>query len=504
MTTQTSRRRHSAHPTQYAGRVESDFPSGPSERLAILPSPTLTASEIRSRLLEIENQKERLRVERKHLLESLDSIVYPVLTLPPEITSEIFIHCVRGYTRHGPLLVASVCKAWRTIALTTPVLWSEFQGSRFGGSMGRGNPVSLLQCWLPRAGIRPLTLEAIELGEFSHEDVLSSIAPYASQWMSLDLTAGFRPIVFPVGAIRKPLSSLKTLKIQVHRWPVGGPTCITAFAAAPELREIHLIRMSLPQISLPWIQITRLTLSYQSLPQIFEILQQTSNLEDLTVSLDDRHIVQLSPFTLPRLRRVKLSSALILNYLTLPALQSLDLTRVRAAERASVQSLLQRSECAIRTFHLNMTDMQDTCDCLSDLPSVADVTIQYPDWSTGDFTRFFNWLSESENRTVLPALEMLYIHGATGNVEVGAIEAFLSARRTSADGGPKLKLFKLLFSYKNCPDFQVERTLKRLADLRTGGLHIDVTQAHKWATHYIDSKMMQVISGEDTAERNAG
>ncbi|KAJ7120305.1 hypothetical protein C8R44DRAFT_787901 [Mycena epipterygia] len=500
MTTQTSRGRHAARPTQGTGRVDSDFPSGPSERLAILPSPMLTASEIRSRLLEIEKQEERLRVERKNLLGSLDSIVYPVLTLPPEITSEIFIHCVRGcYIRQGPLLVASVCKAWRTIALTTPTLWSEFHGSRF--FMGRGNLVSLLECWLPRAGSRPLTLEAIELGEFSHEDVLSSIAPYSSQWMSLDLTAGFRPIVFPVGTIRKPLPSLKTLTIQVHRWPTGGPTCITAFAAAPELREIHLIRMSLSQISLPWIQITRLTLSYQSLPQIFEILQQTHNLEDLTVSLDDRHLVQQSPITFPRLRRVKLSSALILNYLTLPALQSLELTCVRAAERASVQSLLQRSECAIRALHLNTTDMQVACDCLSDLPSVADVTIQYPDWSTGDFTRFFNWLSESENRTVLPALKMLYIQGATGNVEVGAIETFLSARRTSADGGPNLKLFKLLFSYKNCPDFQVERTLKKLTDLRTGGLEIDVTQAHEWATSYIDSKMMKVISGEDTDGR---
>ncbi|KAJ7902934.1 hypothetical protein B0H13DRAFT_1524910, partial [Mycena leptocephala] len=289
----------------------------------------------------------RIRVERKHLIESLDSIVYSVLTLPPEITSEIFIHCVRDYPRHGPLLVASVCKAWRIIALTTPVLWSEFHGFRFGGLMGRRNLVSLLQCWLPRAGSRLLTLKDIELGESSHEAVLSSIAPYASQWMSLDLTAGFRPIVFPVGAICKPLPSLKTLKIEVHRWPIGGPTCITAFAVAPELREIYLIRMSLSQISLPWIQITRLTLSYQSLPQIFEILQQTPNLEDLTVSLDDRRIVQLSPFTMPRLRRVKLSSALFLNYLTLPALQSLELTRVRAAERASVQSLLQRSECTI-------------------------------------------------------------------------------------------------------------------------------------------------------------
>ncbi|KAF7342852.1 C3H1-type domain-containing protein [Mycena sanguinolenta] len=311
--------------------------------------------------------------------------------------------------------------------------------------------------------------------------------------MNLHLTAPFRPIEFPEGAICKPLPRLKTLELWVQQWPIGGPTCITAFAAAPELREIKLVRMSLSQISLPWTQITRLTLSYQSLEQIFEILRQTPNVEDLTVSFNDHSVVQLSPFTLPHLRRIKLSSALILNNLILPALESLELACGRAMERASVQSFLQRSECAIRVFQLDMTDMQNACDCLSDLPSVTDVTIKYADWSTDDFTRFFNWLSGSENRTVLPALEMLYIHGATGNIEVGAMETFLSSRRTSAGGRRKLKLFKLLFSYKNCPDFQVERTLKNLTNLRTGGLQIDITQAHKWTTDYIDSKMVGYV-----------
>ncbi|KAJ6455480.1 hypothetical protein C8R45DRAFT_594055 [Mycena sanguinolenta] len=495
---QTSRRRHAAHPTQC------DFSSAPSERLAILPSPALTASEIRSRLLEIDKQEERLRVERKYLREILDVVVYPVLTLPPEITSEIFIHCAGAYPRRSLLLVTSVCRAWRAIALTTPVLWSEVYGGRIASYYRGGNLASLLQCWLPRAGSRPLTLKGIELNESSHEDILSSIAPYSSQWRSLDFTAGFRPIVFPDGAICQPLPLLKSLELQVHQWPIGGPTCITAFAAAPELREIKLVRISLSQISLPWTQIIRLTLSYQSLEQIFEILRQTPNVEDLTVSCNDHRVVQLSPFPLLRLRRVELlyASALIFDNLILPALESLELACVREVESASVRSLLQRSECAIRVFRLKMTGMQVTCDCLSDLPSVTDVTIEYPDWSTGDFTRFFNWLSGSENGTVLPALEMLYIHGATGNVEVGAMEAFLSSRRNSTGGRQTLKSFKLSYSYKNCADFEVEMTLKKLTDLRVGGLQIDITQAHKWATDYIDSKMVKVISGEDIKEKN--
>ncbi|KAJ7261949.1 hypothetical protein C8J57DRAFT_1134179 [Mycena rebaudengoi] len=497
MAPRTTSNAHAANLTQRTQRVDSDIPSRrcPSEQLSILPSPspTLTTSEIRSRLLEIGQQEERLRVEKKQLLERLKSIVYPILTLPPEITSEIFIHCVRGHNNlRGPLLVATVCKAWRAIALTTPAIWSEFHGPWFGGG---GSLANMLQCWLPRAGSRPLTLKAIHLGEFSHEAILETIAPYSSQWTSLDLNAGFRPVVFPVGAIHTPLLSLKTLQIQVHQWPIGDPTSITAFVDAPQLREIHLVRMSLSQISLPWIQITHLTLSYQSLPQIFEILQQTPNLEDLTVSLDDRQIVQISPFTLPHLRHVKLSSARILDYLILPALHSLELMRVRAADRASVQSLVQRSECVVRALHLSMTDMQETCECLGDIPSLHDITIQYPDWSTADFTLFFDWLSESEPRTVLPALEMLYIDGATENVEVGVIAAFLSARRTSVDRRPNFKLFKLLFSYRHC-DFQVEEALEKLIDLRTGGLQIDVTQAHKWAIPCIDSKMVKLISGE--------
>jgi hypothetical protein len=64
----------------------------------------------------------------------LDSIVYPVLTLPSEITSEIFICCLptsstdverNAVDPHAPpMLLSHVCQAWREITLSTPALWA--------------------------------------------------------------------------------------------------------------------------------------------------------------------------------------------------------------------------------------------------------------------------------------------------------------------------------------------------------------------------------------------
>ncbi|KAJ7708533.1 hypothetical protein B0H16DRAFT_1261004, partial [Mycena metata] len=76
--------------------------------------------------LSLDEMQTRLR----HLQTRLDSITYPVLTLPPEITSEIFLLCLPDERTTGvvdprevPLLLAHVCRAWRQIAISLPALW---------------------------------------------------------------------------------------------------------------------------------------------------------------------------------------------------------------------------------------------------------------------------------------------------------------------------------------------------------------------------------------------
>ncbi|KAJ7700511.1 hypothetical protein B0H17DRAFT_925554, partial [Mycena rosella] len=60
---------------------------------------------------------------------SLALVIYPVLTLPTEITSRIFVHCLPKHRRvrpsptTPPLTLAQICRHWREVALSTCQLW---------------------------------------------------------------------------------------------------------------------------------------------------------------------------------------------------------------------------------------------------------------------------------------------------------------------------------------------------------------------------------------------
>ncbi|KAJ7103813.1 hypothetical protein C8R44DRAFT_530495, partial [Mycena epipterygia] len=70
----------------------------------------------------------RLTNERASLQDSIQRIIYPILTLPAELTSEIFLHClpaepVRPSAKIAPMLLGAICREWRFIAHADPRLW---------------------------------------------------------------------------------------------------------------------------------------------------------------------------------------------------------------------------------------------------------------------------------------------------------------------------------------------------------------------------------------------
>ncbi|KAF8127806.1 hypothetical protein K438DRAFT_1789704 [Mycena galopus ATCC 62051] len=110
--------------------------------------PTIAAYETspashRAALAGIENEIERFKSfagryisklldQRKDLETRLESVVYPVLSLPLEITSSIFVECLpnqnyylRPSNNSAPLLLMKVCRQWKEIALSTCELWSS-------------------------------------------------------------------------------------------------------------------------------------------------------------------------------------------------------------------------------------------------------------------------------------------------------------------------------------------------------------------------------------------
>ncbi|KAJ6589331.1 hypothetical protein B0H19DRAFT_1226883 [Mycena capillaripes] len=119
----------------------------------------------RIRLAELNKLIDELVTERQRVQEELDSIVYPVLTLPAEITSHIFNQSLpnnKKPSQHtAPLVLTQICHLWREIALRTPTLWQSItinnrrEPHRVSGK--------LLEMWLQRSAVLPLRLS---LGSF--------------------------------------------------------------------------------------------------------------------------------------------------------------------------------------------------------------------------------------------------------------------------------------------------------------------------------------------------
>ncbi|KAJ7644646.1 hypothetical protein FB45DRAFT_1053352 [Roridomyces roridus] len=175
----------------------------------------------------LEDQMSLLRVEKETIEDDLAAVVYPLLTLPNEITSKIFVHYVDDLWRHKPQRLLSVCSAWRKVALSTCWLFNRVTSRH----------VDQLAAWLPLFGNLPLTLDFT-----SYYPSLSSefrllcqlLSDYSSRWQSLTLNtmgSGVMPV-----HLAGTFSSLTTLDCT----PMSSSTERIPMLHAPRLVELRL------------------------------------------------------------------------------------------------------------------------------------------------------------------------------------------------------------------------------------------------------------------------
>ncbi|KAJ7909106.1 hypothetical protein B0H13DRAFT_1452762, partial [Mycena leptocephala] len=88
-------------------------------------------SEVKSRITLYKKYIGELEKQQGELEASLSLVIYPVLTLPIDITSRIFLHCLPTHGRvvpspsTAPLVLAQICRHWRQVALSTCRLWNS-------------------------------------------------------------------------------------------------------------------------------------------------------------------------------------------------------------------------------------------------------------------------------------------------------------------------------------------------------------------------------------------
>ncbi|KAJ7633160.1 hypothetical protein FB45DRAFT_726666, partial [Roridomyces roridus] len=190
----------------------------------------------------------------------------PVLTLPTEITSEIFLQFLPPYPerpalagRLSPSFLLRICRTWRDVALSTLwcamrlYIWPPFQQRH------------LLEAWLRRSGSLPLSIAVqSELGVDSHliiiTPLMDAILSHASRWQEMDIFLPFDIL----GLLTCSMPLLRSLTLGPSALLSSSDTepPLALFMQAPNLEDVTLYEDFDPfRIMLPWSQITTLTAS---------------------------------------------------------------------------------------------------------------------------------------------------------------------------------------------------------------------------------------------------
>ncbi|KAJ6482141.1 hypothetical protein C8R47DRAFT_585314 [Mycena vitilis] len=297
---------------------------------------------------------------------------YPVLTLPFDIISQIFVYCLPPeddasiWRTDAPLLLAGICRDWRDISLATHELWNTMHLSLRPHSVLKVGP--LLEFWLPRAGNLPLQLSLVyksSYGSSSSEDAgldaLSGlISQYAHHWKTIDLVMPFSAL-FRLPAPKEAFTSLKKVVLNCGEGQQWAGTHAKLFINSPNLKELHIIAgVRPPRLALPWKQLVTLRLDTTSAAECSKVLAYAPNLATVTASLWTVDVRSLAPIP-PCSRLESLSLTLshtrgpaLLKALTLPALQHLEVDLDASQEITSFTSLITRSPVFLRRLSVRL------------------------------------------------------------------------------------------------------------------------------------------------------
>ncbi|KAJ7127294.1 hypothetical protein C8R43DRAFT_1134790 [Mycena crocata] len=271
----------------------------------------------------------------------------PVLTLPNEITSEIFMHFLPVYPLCppflgllSPIILTQVCHAhqWREIALATPALWRAVTLGWPNRQTGYNQPNKLLELWIMRSHTCLLWIHIIDLPYKFAKILIAHRTRWEFLQVNWDVVRDF-PVL-----LANPMSSLRHLEL-THN----------------DLLTCRLKRFT-AWVVLPWSQLTSLTLTWVFPSASTPVLQQAVGLIYCDVTIisvpeDGREAC----ITLPRLETLVLLGEewqhAVLDYmetLVVPELRTLHVLAefLGADPIHTLTSFIERSGCTLQGLHI--------------------------------------------------------------------------------------------------------------------------------------------------------
>ncbi|KAF8180991.1 hypothetical protein K438DRAFT_1976442 [Mycena galopus ATCC 62051] len=403
-------------------------------------------AEIASEITRHKTDITRLEQEGRVLEDSLSRVIYPVLTLPNEITARIFVHCLpsqaeRPSPQTAPLLPAQICRHWRAVALATCELWSQICIEWPFDADGMASS-TLVRTWISRAKGHPFSLGLRD--SYTKEippELLTFISFYSRQIRCLEIylpPARFRRLCPP----HTPLPLLQQFATDLSM----DEDLRELLESAPFLYELRL-RGLVKEITFRLPSLTKLEMRHDiSLEMFLHVLRHLPHLAELECGVDkampwtpDSHVQET--FTSLSCLTLRQSDLSLLNFVRFPNLCRLGIHDEYCEEPYPLEvvlSFVSRSSCVISHLVLGFDrwDEEEFADWLEAFPSVTALEVH-----TGlEFDRLIPCLSTA---SVLPELRELEILSFQLNVDYTVLIEMLHQRRHHDISGVELQSFRL-------------------------------------------------------------
>ncbi|KAJ7045937.1 hypothetical protein C8F04DRAFT_1066796 [Mycena alexandri] len=212
----------------------------------------------------------------------------PASRLPIELWDLIFEECVPDAPNlslvDAPLNVSQVCRRWRNISLSNPVLWSALAVTPTRHHIEHDYALEALhrivQLWLRRSVARPLSVSLAQSDAVESEGpislLLDAVLLHAPHLRSLDIRTPEACLVL-LDSPALYLPALERLKIETP-WPQLAASITLPLHRAPRLCSLAVLSFAAtPVTSFDYTQLTELTLlpDAQAPPEVFWTAEET-------------------------------------------------------------------------------------------------------------------------------------------------------------------------------------------------------------------------------------
>ncbi|KAJ7755788.1 hypothetical protein B0H16DRAFT_1782883 [Mycena metata] len=444
-------------------------------------------ADLRSRLAEVDASIAELHLRlkplqdaRKQLQSQLDGIVYPVVNLPPEITSNIFLRCLLP----SPELSSPV-KTFPSTS-TAPLLFSNLE--ELPMEMDEDELEKRIADWFGRAGTCPLSLSvrgSMGMGTFGSDAISAIIRHHAPQLQSICLQldpAHFEAIAAVIG----PFPILETLAVALP-FQAGEDEDSLAwkiFSNAPRLSQLSFSENAIPSMFRPSNDtLVKVTCEVCPADDFLSIMRNASVLREFECSIepDDLHPYSdsdiISHEHLHTLHLLPYCFYRSLRLLRLPALQNLRISEdIHLDETRDFRAFLARSSASLRSFSASCVITTLTVDWFAtSMPGLTEIELNVQDHDI--LYNFFKRLYRTENPGFLPHLQSLIFRDWAFSMTASMFRA-LSSRTIADDQTSILSSFRQIWPKG---DYMIleDATAASFRGLVERGMKIHVGPAHR-------------------------